>query len=386
MQIWTKEEINFLVGSLDLPTKTLYISFCTEFGMTRTYDSIQKKIKSLREAHSLIPDDEADTELEATYNELIQELPQSTDLKVPQELAAIKEQHKAEAKQWLEGIIALSEDLKQEITYHGSKNIVNSNKSTLCVLLSDNHFGKLTKYFDMEEARSRMRSIPLRIKEQPLPDIDEVVVILAGDMIEGEDIYPTQNSNLAHSAIEQVQVCSESIWQALLTFRQLFKCPVRVETVPGNHGRVSRTANEKTNWDNVIYHLLRVMSVMNKDPDLVVNCNFEEFRTFKVKDRIGLAYHHGVKHVGTPSMREKVAGWMHTKKFDFLVHGHWHEWHVGNWLGKFVIGNGCMCGPDDLAERMGQEDDARQAYFLITPGKEVWGFSFLQWDRELVEA
>ena len=238
----------------------------------------------------------------------------------------------------------------------------------------------------MEEARSRMRSIPLRIKEQPLPDIDEVVVILAGDMIEGEDIYPTQNSNLAHSAIEQVQVCSESIWQALLTFRQLFKCPVRVETVPGNHGRVSRTANEKTNWDNVIYHLLRVMSVMNKDPDLVVNCNFEEFRTFKVKDRIGLAYHHGVKHVGTPSMREKVAGWMHTKKFDFLVHGHWHEWHVGNWLGKFVIGNGCMCGPDDLAERMGQEDDARQAYFLITPGKEVWGFSFLQWDRELVEA
>jgi len=124
------------------------------------------------------------------------------------------------------------------------------------------------------------------------------------------------------------------------------------------------------------------MAAMSDDKDIIVNCNFEPFRTFRVKDKIGMAYHHGVKHTGTPSMREKVAGWIASTDFDFMVHGHWHEWHVGNWLGKFVIANGCMCGPDDLAQRMGREDDARQAFFLITPGDPVYGFSFIDWPNE----
>ena len=382
MREWTRTEIEFLASHLDKATKELFLMYCDEYGDERSYDSVQKKIKALREEGFVTAViDEQDESPQQALNNLFEEQRFSEDLKMVDVPAALRREKKELAKSWLQGIIDVTDEIKDRLTYQGSRSVVQSNKSTLCVLLSDTHFGKHTKWFDLETARQRMEGIPFRIKEQPLPEIDEIVVILAGDMIEGEDIYPTQNTHIECSALEQVQACTESIWKTLVTFRQLFKCPVRVETCPGNHGRVSRTANEKTNWDNVVYHILRVMNTMNADKDLVVNCNFESFKTFKVKDKVGLAYHHGVQHTGTASMRVKVAGWMQSKKFDFLVHGHWHEWHVGNWLGKFVIGNGCMCGPDDLAERMAVEDDARQAFFLVSPGKPVHSFSFIEWQK-----
>lgn len=380
MQIWRSEEVSFLAGGLSRPTKELFLDFCSEFGDTRSYDSVQKKVKMLREAHALIPSEEEEiADVETQVDTLLQEPHTEVDLKIAGVSAVIKRERKELAKEWLQGIVEVSDEMKNRLLYYGSRSVVNSNKTSLVVLLSDTHFGKHTKWFDLETARKRMTSVPERIKGQALPEIDEVVVVLAGDMIEGEDIYPTQNTHIECSAIEQVQVCTDAIWQTLLMFRELYKCKVRVETCPGNHGRVSKTANEKTNWDNVIYHMLRLLASMHGDDNLVVNCNFEPFRTFKVKDKTGLAYHHGVKHTGTSGMREKVAGWISTKQFDFLVHGHWHEWHVGNWLGRFVVGNGCMCGPDDLAERMGVEDDARQAFFFVTPGQPVWGFSFVEW-------
>ena len=125
--------------------------------------------------------------------------------------------------------------------------------------------------------------------------------------------------------------------------------------------------------------ILSMIAKKHNDDKIIMNCNFETFKTFKVKDKTGMANHHGVKHTGTSNMREKVAGWIAGKQFDFMVHGHWHEWHVGNWLGRFIMGNGCMCGPDDLAEQMGKEDTARQGYFFVTPNEPIWGFGFIEW-------
>ena len=174
--------------------------------------------------------------------------------------------------------------------------------------------------------------------------IDEVLIILAGDLVEGEDIYPTQNNHIECSAIEQTQACVQALWKMVLNFTELFPdASIRIETVPGNHGRVSKTANEKTNWDNVVYMILDMIAKKHNDDRIIMNCNFDAFRTFRVKDKIGMANHHGVKHTGTSNMREKVAGWITGKQFDFMVHGHWHEWHVGNWLGRFVMANGCIC-------------------------------------------
>ena len=382
MKHWTNEEIEALSQCLELSTKEAYLEFCNHFGSSqRTYDSVQKKTKKLRDAYSNEPDED-------TFEEDIEQLLNPGALLVQTDLAIKRKRNKESARLWLEGLIDLAQT---EYTTLAHSPAPETQGTSLCLVLSDLHFGKHTKWFDMAEARKRLLSIPeaLANKTNSLTELDELVVILAGDLVEGEDIYPTQNNHIECSAIEQTQICAESTWEMILKFRALFpKAIVRIETVPGNHGRVSKTANEKTNWDNVVYMILSMIAKKHNDDKIIMNCNFETFRTFMVKDRVGMANHHGVKHTGTSNMREKVAGWITGKQFAFMVHGHWHEWHVGNWLGRFVMGNGCMCGPDDLAEQMGKEDTARQGYFFVTPKEPIWGFGFIEWphtDNETVD-
>jgi len=373
MKHWTDQEIEILSQCLELSTKEAYLEFCNYFGSSqRTYDSLQKKIKKLRDAYSNEPDeDDFDLNIEVMLN--------PGTLHLHPDLAQKKKENKENAKLWLEGLIDLAQTEYTTITHRIPPQ---TSGTSLCLVLSDLHFGKHTKWFDMEEANRRLLTIPDELKDKTdrLNDLDEIVVILAGDLVEGEDIYPTQNNHIECSAIEQVKGCAESTWKMILKLRNHFPDTIlRIETVPGNHGRVSKTANEKTNWDNVVYMIISMIAKKHNDDKIIMNCNFDTFRTFMVKDKVGLANHHGVKHTGTSNMREKVAGWITGKQFDFMVHGHWHEWHVGNWLGRFVMGNGCMCGPDDLAEQMGKEDTARQGYFFVTPEKPIWGFSFVDW-------
>jgi hypothetical protein len=373
MKHWTDQEIDILSQCLEMSTKEAYLEFCNIFGSAgRTYDSLQKKVKKLRDAYSNEPDaDDFEDNVEVLLN--------PGTLTTPLDLAEKRKENKENARVWLEGLVDLAQTEYTTLTHR----IPPQTKGTsMVIVLSDLHFGKHTKWFNMEEANRRLLTIPdeLKDKTDKLNDLDEVVVILAGDLVEGEDIYPTQNNHIECSAIEQVKGCAESTWKMILKLRGYFPDAVlRIETVPGNHGRVSKTANEKTNWDNVVYMIISMIAKKHNDDKIIMNCNFDTFRTFMVKDKVGLANHHGVKHTGTSNMREKVAGWITGKQFDFMVHGHWHEWHVGNWLGRFVMGNGCMCGPDDLAEQMGKEDTARQGYFFVTPEKPIWGFSFVDW-------
>lgn len=380
MTLWTPAEITFLSEQLQEPTKEIYGNFCDQYGSCRSYDSVQKKIKKLRDAFSDADENNEGDETLSDELEGFLGIPTPGQvLFTPHVTTEKKTRSKEEAKAWLTELVEAASQLDLSGPSHATA--VVGDKASLVIVLSDTHFGKHTKAFSLGTAYDRLLSMPdLIVAKGATPPIDEVVVLLVGDMVEGEDIYATQSNHIECSAIEQVQACSRAIWHFLLKLQEVFKVKVRVETVPGNHGRVSKTANEQTNWDNVVYHILNVMANMRDDEDLVVNCNFHTFHTFPVKDKTGLIYHHGVKHTGTSAMREKVAGWAHGKKFDFLVHGHWHEWHVGNWLGKFVVGNGCLCGPDDLAERMGKEDIARQAYFFVSPEKPVWGFSFVEWE------
>ena len=376
---WTGPEIEYLTGQLGRATKEVVTAFNREFS-DRSYDSIQKKIKGLRGALEEVQnEDSVDELMEAALESVSVEA-----IKLPHVTAAEKRDARVDLEGWLRDLVDVG---RREISHIGdviASRAVRSDNTSLVVVLSDTHFGKHTADFNLEVARKRMLSVPSGIFNQPLPVIDEVVVVLAGDMVEGEDIYATQNNHIECPVFEQMQHCTRAIWDMVLLFRQLFNCRVRVETVPGNHGRMSKTANEKTNWDNVVYYTLLTIASLHGDPEIAINANFDQFVNFQVKDKVGMAFHKGVKHTGTPAMQLKIAGWARSKNFDFMVQGHWHEWKVGNWLGKFVMFNGCMCGPDDLAEQMGKEDDARQGYFFVTPEKPVWGFSFVEWPTKYI--
>ena len=118
-----------------------------------------------------------------------------------------------------------------------------------------------------------------------------------------------------------------------------------------------------------------------KEPGIIVNLNLNEFSVVDIKGVKVLITHHGIKHLGTPAMIQKMAGWIISKDIDALVHGHWHTHAIDTYLGRTRISNGCVPGGDDLGERIAREDPARQIYFFVDPMKDgyIHGFDYVQW-------
>lgn len=363
--IWNEEELETLKSVLHLNTKDIYNEYVENFGPARSYDSVQKKVKALKDLYS----EENDFKKVALSDNANDEL-------VPlQEFSSTTKEFKEVVANWLS---EASKELKGKVIKPKE-----SNKASLILHLSDNHFGKHTSRYNLEIARERTTTMLARVMTSlgNLDNVDEVVVALVGDEVEGEDIYSNQNGSLECPVIYQAKAAAEAYWQLALNIRKTMgpDVAIRFVTAPGNHGRMSKTANTESNWDNVVYLMLSLLAQENEDLNIDVDLNFGEFKEFVVKDKKLLAYHYGTKHLGTPAMQIKMAGWIISKGIEAVLHGHWHHWGVETYLGIPMIHNGSMCGSDDLAEKMAVEEPPRQAFLLVEKDKPISVFGFVEW-------
>lgn len=376
VNIWTQEELDFLAeyDGGDTPSN-IYSNYVNRFGALRTYDSIQKKLKRLE--HLLTDrEDSEDGNVRDTGMILLGEPTSPTTFLETAPSAELRRETQNQAAEYLRDLA----DIAVGVRYKPSPK---TDKATLCIVLSDLHFGKSKSgAFNLQIAYDRLAEMPQKILDSSvdLSNVDRIQLILGGDINEGEDIYATQGTHLECSVIDQVKWSTRAIWNHILNLRSTFGLPVDVDGIPGNHGRMSKTANEKSNWDNVVTQNLALLNEYYDDDDITVNVNYSAFSVIQVKDRRGLLFHHGTKHLGTPATKVKLAGWIISKDIDFLVHGHWHHWGIETYLGRPSINNGSLCGPDDLSERIAEEEAPRQAFFLIEPGEAIRTFSFVEWE------
>lgn len=382
MSFWTEEQIKFLQSHMNLSSSERYHEYVRRFGSSRTSRAVERQLLRVKSAQAIInetisnDDEEEETETSIPTD---REVILRSALGQPDKSFKTKRLNdRKDLDQFVNDLIDRCKDL--DVVFHRGPN----NGSSLCIVLSDTHIGKLTDNFNAEIFKERILSIPEKIqKELALPDdLEEIVLLLVGDMLEGESIYETQAHHLELSAIDQVQIATRTFWELGLMLRNTFNVSVRFEDVPGNHGRVSKMADEKTNWDNAIYQTLGLLAEVSREPNIKINVNFEAFNLVQIQDKICMMYHHGTKHLGSPAMQTKVAGWIHTKNFDFAVHGHWHHWEVNNQFGKVVMKNGSLPGDDDLAERMGVFDPPRQGWLLVRKNQPVNQMGYFEWDNQ----
>jgi len=407
---WTAEEIELLESNLHLNTISIYRLFEEEFPGERTYDAVQKKIKSVRKNLSVFCDEtkekvkdgsffcDADFDLdevdesdngedaepifqpEGEYDEKDEvwnprNYGDDDDEEENNISQATTREMKDELVQWLKTVSKHYQGLEHQYNPPLKEESVD-----LVLFLSDLHFGQKTDQFSVKEAQARLHDIPQYLLENgPFPEIETLHIVLGGDLVEGEDVYCTQNGALECPVIKQTQLVTESLWQLFLDCRATFKCPVIVDMVPGNHGAMSRTADPRSNWDNVVHMFLSMLSEQSDDEELIVNLNFEKFQTIQVRDQVGLVNHYGTKHQGTPAMQVKTAGWIITNEADFFLHGHWHQWGIETYLGKPIISNGSLCGPNDLSKQMAKDEPARQAWMIVKSNSPICQFGFLEW-------
>ncbi len=219
--------------------------------------------------------------------------------------------------------------------------------------ISDVHFGKTTHNYDSATATERIhdlikKTIKITDIRRSTAKINEIRVYLGGDLVEGEEIFPTQAHHIDESVFDQaVKTAPSVISSAILSLMEHFN-KVKVVCVPGNHGRngpKSTRAHPRTNWDNIAYAVIKLMimgPIGNERPGMKERVEFVDayddpkagwFAVDRVFDWGNLIVHgHEIRggFAGFPwyGTAKKAWGWIDTipHPWDYLWFGHFHTY------------------------------------------------------------
>jgi hypothetical protein len=123
--------------------------------------------------------------------------------------------------------------------------------------------GKMTESYDTTVVQARVRKCVekvLRLTEiqRAAHPVDEITVMLGGDMVEGITVFPGNAYEVDSTTFEQVFAAAHVLEESLLTLAEHFSV-VHVHSVNGNHGRIGRRGDNPRgdNWDRVLYRIVR---------------------------------------------------------------------------------------------------------------------------------
>jgi len=247
-------------------------------------------------------------------------------------------------------------------------------KLSLVLAFSDHHIGKTITDLEGQELYNssigcqRILNTPNLVVQSAgayLSQVDELIILLIGDHIEGEDVLPGQNVTLDEHVASQVMTVSKALWQTIRDFKEIFPI-VRIVSVRGNHGRGSNSSPE-ANFDHMVYQHLELLVDLAALPNLSIKNRYGEFNTFEVKGWRGIIRHKAPAQSETASGIARFAGWHMIHDYDICCFGHWHHWGAYSFNNVKIIRNGSLCGGDDFAEMWGATDDPTQVLFVVSP-------------------
>lgn len=257
--------------------------------------------------------------------------------------------------------------------------------------MTDVHYGKKTKTFEARKLEQRLEKFAAKIADVKGLlgsgyEFDELVICMLGDMVDGTGIYPSQAHHQEDSSVlEQIRWFEEVLWRTVSTMGSAFP-KVRVECIPGNHGRVSKFADESDNWDLVAYQGLQARARANPDDNIDVRYGGKQglwMRQVPVRKHKFLLNHgHTVRsfqNIPWYGLFTRIGRWSTTKEyggFDAFACGHYHTcgYHRLNEIQIFM--NGTAVTSDAWAtEGLGFES-SNQWWFLGSSDKHTTTFQF----------
>jgi predicted phosphodiesterase len=300
-------------------------------------------------------------------NPILDDFPVINELTPPHIKAKFTTQYKKISGDIQNALREIREETKRTMSL---KDIVIDSENESCVvILSDWHIGKIIKdsvlgEYNIETAVERIRMIPnLVMQTVQHKTIDELILVFAGDLIEGEGIYPGQEINLECAVIDQAKIVTREIWEIVKQFKTIFPL-VRIVTCRGNHGRTGQST--EANWDNIIYQQLELLVDMENNQDICIKNMYGNYNSFQVKGWNAIVRHKAPAQANTPAAIAKFSGWSDIHNCDLVIFGHWHHWGAFTWNSKPMFRNGCLAGGDDYSEDFGAHDEPNQLVFCVS--------------------
>jgi len=224
------------------------------------------------------------------------------------------------------------------------------------LLLSDWHVGPDNGVINRASQLASRVASALQDRE-----LDEIVVCMIGDIVDGEGIFSGQEIALRAGAGEQLKIAVHPLY---LMVRQLAKiAPVRIFGVAGNHGR-SKKQSPWANWD---YALYQILDGMLREEGISVTSDISQL-SLVVRGRKGIIRHWAPVQCETAAQARRFGDWLHNAKAEWIAHGHWHHWSASSRNRKLILRNGCLCGDNDFAEELGYTAAPSQLLVMATDG------------------
>jgi len=255
---------------------------------------------------------------------------------------------------------------------------------TLCIALSDWHFGKNTylhgkSVFNSEIAFKRVAEV---IAPQIVENIkrlgrtsviEDVRIFLLGDLIENDIMYETQRLHIDKPVSAQFNDALKSLMILLGAIKGAFtdigmpEIDIKIDCLTGNHGRAhGRQDTGECSWDTALYMAAEVALDYSGMKNISIDYTFDLYKTVEIRGNKGLLRHWAPSQAETSGAKAKLGGWNEIFDYDFMVYGHYHHWGVNTFHGKPLFRNGSLCGTDDYAINLSVSDDW---------GQLMWGCS-----------
>lgn len=242
---------------------------------------------------------------------------------------------------------------------------------TVEVMLSDLHYGKLSKSFNSETSRSFAKKMSETViseiqRKQKSYNVDKLVTLLVGDIIENASFHGVESRRASEFGdAEQVRLAIESIFEDYILPIASLGLPLEFYCVTGNHCRMEMNktyqdpGKEAFSW--IIYKALELL------------CKQAKIKAkFVIPEGINVVYEiygdkclveHG-DHIKGGLTRKACEGHMAKRSaqmgflIDYLRIGHFHEITMHG-RGKIIV-NGSFPGQDGYAEINGYNSESAQ--------------------------
>lgn len=234
------------------------------------------------------------------------------------------------------------------------------NAASLIVQLSDLHAGAREKdqkgrviYSTemMVEQMSKFSDKIQRIAEihsKGDGKVDEFVIAIVGDVVDGTMIYDGHLGQVDEYLLGQYKTASKCIWEMIVTLKKNFGYPIRIFTVPGNHGSTIKGMLE-ANIDNFVYTFVQGLIEESKIENVEIDISQTDYNDFEVRGHGFTMVHKGVTQVATASGRARASAYLKNGKASVLLCGHFHQAGWSQFGEDHVFSNGTMKTSDNFA-------------------------------------
>lgn len=256
-------------------------------------------------------------------------------------------------------------------------------KMTMEIMLTDLHYGKKSKTFNVHVAKERMKKFGEVVLSEyerysNLYNVEKIITFLGGDIIENSDFHGIESRRASEFGnSEQVVHAVQSLFQDYIAPVVSTGRPITFICVTGNHDRLGEHSTYqdpgKENLTWIIYKMLQDMCKLAgfKNVEFIIPDG-----VFHVHEVYGspILYEHGDHIKGGVSRkaceahlskRSKQVG----KLIRFFRLGHFHEKTMFG-RGRVIV-NSSLAGQDGYSEINGYDSEASQTinYYIETENR-----------------